>query len=168
MYAVLQTHFKMAQKIQSHMEQVRYHRTVTAEQKNIQTQIDNANAELVCISRHRETLYDDYADRLMSESDYLYARKRYEEKEKQLREKMERLTEEQRVLTLEKTTENPGIKSLLHFQTEPCLTRAMALELIESVIVHSKTEITVHLRFEDEYEKLRNTLTPVREVASGE
>ena len=81
---------------------------------------------------------------------------------------MERLTEEQRVLTLEKTTENPGIKSLLHFQTEPCLTRAMALELIESVIVHSKTEITVHLRFEDEYEKLRNTLTPVREVASGE
>lgn len=48
------------------------------------------------------------------------------------------------------------------------MTRAMALELIESVIVHSKTEITVHLRFEDEYEKLRNTLTPVREVASGE
>lgn len=167
-YAVLQTHFKMAQKIQSHMEQARYHRTVTAEQKNIQTQIDNANAELVRISRHRETLYDDYADRLMSESDYLYARKRYEEKEKQLREKIDRLIEEQRVLTLEKTTENPGIKSLLHFQTEPCLTRAMALELIESVIVHSKTEITVHLRFEDEYEKLRNTLTPVREVASGE
>ena len=51
---------------------------------------------------------------------------------------------------------------------EPLLTRPMALELIDSVVVYSKTRIAVNLRFQEEYQRLLELVMPQYEVAANE
>lgn len=167
-FEVIKAQFIVALDVEKRMKQARYRSTVSAEKMELQTGIAKVNTELERVKHHRETLYFDYADRLMSESDYLYSQKRYEDKEAALRDEISKLKERERVLRAEKTEENPWLKAFLRFQEQPFLTRSMAEELIDSIIVHSKTSVTVNLRFADEFQKLQNALPPRLEVASGE
>lgn len=167
-FEVLRAQFLTALNMEKLMKQAQYRNTLSAEKRSLQAKIETAQIELERIARHRETLYDDYADRLMNESDYLYAQNRYQDREKALRQQIDELTEQERVIKTEKTGENPWLKAFLCFCDEPFLTRRMAEELIQRVVVYSKNRIIVTLRFEDEYLKLRDSLTLLLEVASGE
>ena len=60
------------------------------------------------------------------------------------------------------------MKAFLQFQSEPLLTRPMALELIDSVVVYSKTRIAVDLRFQEEYQRLLELVIPQYKVAANE
>lgn len=167
-YEVIRVQFLAALDMEKMMKKVRFGSTAAAEKRRLEQQIAQAKASLENIRRHEETLYDDYAEQLMSERDYLYAQNRYQEQAKLLRQQIGELEEQKRVHSQEKTGENPWLKAFLKFQSEPLLTRPMALELIDSVVVYSKTRITVNLRFQEEYQKLLKLVTPQYEVAANE
>lgn len=167
-YDVIRVQFLAALDMEKMMKKVRFGSTAAAEKRRLEQQIAQAKASLENIRRHEETLYDDYAEQLMSERDYLYAQNRYQEQAKSLRQQIGELEEQKRVHSQEKTGENPWLKAFLQFQSEPSLTRPMALELIDSIVVYSKTRITVNLRFQEEYQKLIKLVTPQYEVAANE
>jgi len=131
---------------------------VFCQKQKIRQHIDQVKEQLVRNIRLRERLCDDYLDGLMDEKDYLYAQNRYKEKEVGLTALLDELVAQEQVIKETQTEENPWLQALLSFRDEPELTRKMALALVERVIVHSKTAVTVNLRFEDEYRRLENSL----------
>ena len=167
-YDVIRVQFLAALDMDKLMKKSRFRSTASAEKRKLEQQIAQAKLSLESIRRHEETLYDDYSEQLMSERDYLYAQNRYQEQAKSLRQQIGELEEQQRVHSQEKTGENPWLKAFLQFQSEPLLTRPMALELIDSVVVYSKTRIAVNLRFQEEYQRLLELVMPQYEVAANE
>lgn len=141
---------------------------VLSKKQQIHQRMEQARTQLNRIARLKESLYDDYLDRLMDEKDYLYAQNRYKEQETELVALLGELSAQEQSMRETQTEENPWLRTFLTFREEPFLTRKMALELVEKVIVHSKSAVTVKLRFEDEYRRLQEGLLFPVGVAAGE
>lgn len=131
---------------------------VLSKKQQIHQRMEQARTQLNRIARLKESLCDDYLDRLMDEKDYLYAQTRYKEQETELVALLGELSAQEQSMRETQTEENPWLRTFLTFREEPFLTRKMALELVEKVIVHSKSAVTVKLRFEDEYRRLQEGL----------
>lgn len=131
---------------------------VLSKKQQINQRMEQARTQLNRIARLKESLCDDYLDRLMDEKDYLYAQNRYKEQEADLTALLGELAAQEQSMRETQTEENPWLRTFLTFHEEPFLTRKMALELVEKVIVHSKSAVTVKLRFEDEYRRLQEGL----------
>lgn len=131
---------------------------VLSKKQQIHQRMEQARTQLNRIARLKESLCDDYLDRLMDEKDYLYAQNRYKEQETELVALLGELSAQEQSMRETQTEENPWLRTFLTFHEEPFLTRKMALELVEKVIVHSKSAVTVKLRFEDEYRRLQEGL----------
>lgn len=136
------------------------------EEKNrLEHQVLQAEQELKKTVRHRESLYDDYADRLMTEQDYIYAQERYKEREIALKSQLEQLRQSYQRIREEDDKDNPWLKNLLRFRDQPELTRSMAVELIDRIIVNEDFSLHISFRFQDEYEILKRHLLPEKEAA---
>lgn len=140
---------------------------VASERDKLTMEIEKAQQSLVRIQRYRERLYDDYLEELLTERDYLYSQNRYKEQETELNTALEALLNRQTRLNEEKTKENPWVKSLLPFSGKLELTPAVVAELVDSVTVYADKRVHVLMRFQDEYERLKDRLR-MREAAGHE
>jgi len=163
-YEAVRIQIELAANMKELMQRGTYCEIISAQRNSISQQVKQMKSEIARIHRHRETLYDDYADGLLSERDYLYAQERYKEKEKALRQQLIESEGQIHQLPEERPEQNPWISSLLCFKEASCITREMVAGLIQSVVVHGTSSITVNFRFEDEYQKLKEKLTSVMEV----
>lgn len=136
--------------------------------QQIQRQTDHARDGLVRISRMGESLYEDYLEKRMSGRDYLYAQNRCKEQEAELNALLDELTAQERKIRDTMTDENPWIQVFPGFREAPRFTRRMVAELVDKVIVHSGTAVTVQLRFQDQYELLARGLSSESEEAANE
>lgn len=167
-FAVIQTHMAVALDMAAMLKSARHHSTIASERGRLQTKMRQTMDEIERVELHRNTLYDDYLEKLMTEQDYVFAQNRYKEKTATLQNQLEQLRASEHRLAENATEENPYLAAMLRFQKEPVLTRGMAEALIERVVVHDKTRIDVTLRFEDELSRLRDRLPPVWEVPANE
>ncbi len=133
---------------------------VEQEEGQLEWQIRQAEAELGKVRRHKESLYDAYADHLMGEQDYIYAQARYNEKENELQDQISELICSYQSLQIEKPENNPWIKNMLQFRdnVELRLTREMAVTLIEKITVYHDTALHIDFRFQDDGQRLREFL----------
>ena len=164
-FSVIQAQLMMALDMEKLIRSAANQNAVLSQKQKISRHINQTKEQLDRIARLRESLCDDYLDRLMDEKDYLYAQNRYKEQEAELTALLNELTAQERTVTETRTEENPWLRTLLTFREEPALTRKMVLELVDQVIVHGKTAVTVNLRFEDEYRCLQECLLFPMEVA---
>lgn len=164
-FSVIQAQLMMALDMEKLIRSAANQNAVLSQKQKIRRHINQTKEQLDRITRLRESLCDDYLDRLMDERDYLYAQNRYKEQEAELTALLNELMAQEQTVTETRTEENPWLRTLLTFHEEPALTRKMVLELVDHVIVHSKTAVTVHLRFEDEYRHLQECLLFPMEVA---
>ena len=165
---VIQSHFATALDMEMLLKSAGRKALNLSKKQEILQRIMQAEEQLERIARLRETLYDDYLDHLMNEHDYLYARNRYIEQEEEQRALLEEL-EAQNAAVMEPGTGEPAwLRALLAVRETPELTRGMALELIDRITVYSSSNIAVRLRFEDEYESMKEWLFPPMGVAASE
>ncbi|MDR2023849.1 MAG: recombinase family protein [Hungatella sp.] len=162
-YGVIQTQILAAIEMEKLIKSMGQHTIAKTKRQQIQQRIQQTKDELVRIYRMRESLYDDYLGQLMSEKDYLYAQNRYKTREAELNALLGELTAQERKIRETSTDETPWLQAFLTFRDEPQITRKMVLELVDKVIVHSRTAVTVQLRFQDEYELLVQELIPESE-----
>ncbi len=137
------------------------------EKDRLESQIRRAEEILTRTVRYRERLYDDYADHLMNEQDYIYAQRRYKEQEAAYQQQFEELKLAYQGITEERDEDNPLLNSLLRFQNETELTREMAVELIDKITVYGRESFHISFRFQDEYEQLKSRLSAERSAAHG-
>lgn len=163
---VIQAHLATALDMETLIKSAHHKVIRLSKKQEIRRRIRQAEEQLERIVRLRETLYDDYIDQLMNEHDYLYARNRYIEQEAEQTKLLEQLTAQDAAVIETEMQEPAWLRALLDFREKPELTRELALELIDRITVHSKTNISVKFRFEDEYETMVERLYPPVEVAA--
>lgn len=134
------------------------------EKDRLEVQIRQADENLQRSVRYRERLYDDYADHLMNEQDYIYAQRRYKEQEASYQRQLEELNLAYQGIREEKDEDNPLLKRLLRFQGKAELTREMAVELIDKITVYNSASVHIDFRFQDEYQRLQNRLAAETEA----
>ncbi len=140
-----------------------YGSPVRQERERLEAEIGGTEGELGRTRKHRESLYDDYADALMDERDYIYAQNRYKEKETALQERLAELKRSLRFIQEEEPSTNPWLKNMLRFRGQTELTREMATALIEKVNVYSNTSIKIQFRFSDAFRQLEEPLSRKQE-----
>lgn len=165
-FQVLQTHLATALDMATVIKSARNKVITLSKKQEIRRRIRQAEEQLERFVRLRETLYDDYLDQLMNEHDYLYARNRYTKLEEDQTKLLEELTAQDAAIMETGMQEPAWLRTLLDFREMPELTRELALELIDRITVHSKNNITVKFRFEDEYESMVERLYSPVEVAA--
>lgn len=136
---------------------------VRQERERMEVQISEAEAELKRTRKHRESLYDDYADNLMGERDYIYAQNRYKEKEAALQEQLLELNRSLQSIREEEPSANPWLKNMLRFRGKTELTREMATALIEKITIYNSISLKIEFRFSDAFRQLEETLSGKRE-----
>lgn len=152
---------RMQVQLAGNMEKiVQFHNenSVMKEQSQIKSQLQKARAELEKIKRQKESLYDDYADNLMNEQDYLYAQTRYKEKEAALQKHILELNTSLESCSKKDLNKNPWLKNTLCFQDVTELTREMALALIEKIVVYHDMALQITFRFQDDFKRLQERL----------
>lgn len=128
------------------------------ERLQINSQLQKERMELEKIKRHKESLYDDYADNLMNEQDYLYAQARYREKETALQRHILELNTSLELYNKEEPQKNLWLKNTLRFRDVTELTRKMACALIEKITVYHDMALRITFRFQDDFKKLQERL----------
>jgi len=163
-YGAIRIQISLAANMKELMQKVAWHEQISVWENSYMQQEKQVKSEIERICRHRETLYDDYLDGLLSERDYLFAQERYKEKEKALRQQMVEIELQTSRLPESRPEQNLWINSFLGFQDASCITREMVAGLVQSVAVHNRSTITVNFRFEDELHKLKENIASVMGV----
>lgn len=161
---MIKVHLATAIDMEKLIESMSNETAVLSKKQEISQRISQGKERLERIARLRETLYDDYLGQLMDERDYLFAKKRYAEQEAEQQALLAELAIQEASISEKEENEFPWLQMLLSFREEQVLTRKMALELIDKVIVYNKSSIIVWFRFEDEYQRLKAKLLPQMEV----
>ena len=164
-FSVIQTQLSSALDMEKLIKTVGKRTVVKTKKQEIKQRINKTKDGLIRLHRMRESLYDDYLAELMNERDYLYARNRYNEQEAELTALLGELTAQEQEIKETRTEENPWMQAFLSFRDEPQITRKMVQALVDRVIVHSPTAVTVQLRYQEEYSKLLEAAAPETGVA---
>ena len=164
-YAAIQSRIAMAGDMGKLLKNIVRKSPVQEQREQLEQQIRQTQERLKKTIHHRESLYDDYADRLMSEHDYIYAQTRYKEQEAALNQQLAELNQTLAGLHEERDEDNPWLNRFIAFGEQPKLTREMALTLIDKVVIYGETAIHIDFRFEEKYQSLKDLLPMGMEAA---
>lgn len=133
----------------------RYERSpVAVDQKaELDRSIFVAKQALSRYKRLYDGLYQNYVDGLMDELEYAEMKRQYQAEAEQAQAQVEQL-ERQLVGLSTQTAANPWLQSFTQFARETELTEGMAHALIQRIEVDKDENITIHLKYRDEYAEL--------------
>ena len=110
-----------------------------------------------------DSLYQNYFDKLMTEREYTEMKQKYRADIEHSQSRIEAL-EQQQKYSRRQTTENPWLAACGQFKEEQALTEDMAHALIERVEVDADNNVSITLRYRDEYHALLQLLEVAGEV----
>jgi len=132
------------------------HSTAKSKVKTIREQITEVRRKTERIDTLLSSLYDDYAENILTESEYLFAKAKYREEKRLLQLKTDELIAIEAKHTETYVDENKWVAALLRFKNEKQLTGAMLSELVDHIEVSENNKVSVVFKHRDEYEALLN------------
>jgi len=100
------------------------------------------------------TLFESYADKLLTEDEYIYSKQRYTEQLNEARQKIEHLQEENVTHSETLTPKNKWLQAVKRFTEHDELSRDMVHALIDHITVSGNNEFHIVWNFRNEYEAL--------------
>jgi DNA invertase Pin-like site-specific DNA recombinase len=128
--------------------------TVRARAKTIKERITEAKRKIERAAVLSTTLYGDYADGILSESEYLFAKAKFREEKRLWEQRLDELAAEEIKHTGAFVSDNKWIAALSRFRDSKELTREMLLAVVERVIVSGSNDINVVFKHRDEFDAL--------------
>ncbi len=116
----------------------------------VDTAISRAAAELGKMNERMVKLYEDYADKLLTEQEYARNKARYENQAALLRQRMDELSKQAAVLADMPSSDNRWLKAARAFQNPTELTREMLEAIVERIVIYGPDKIDVVWNFRDE------------------
>ncbi|WP_353852634.1 recombinase family protein [Dehalobacter restrictus] len=123
-------------------------------QNQICREIESINQRLQNVSNRKYTLYEAYVGKLMMETDYIYAKRKYEQDILAMQERLNALQAEMDAFTETLSSNNKWITTFQKYAKAKEVTREMISELISCVKVFGQKSIEITFNHQDEYEKL--------------
>ena len=121
----------------------------------LDNEIANATHKLTAISQRLTGLYEDYIEKLFSESEYVNIKAEYERREKSLRDLVDELALRASEIANITSSDNRWLAAVREFQNPTQLTRDMLTAMIEKIVVYSRDKINVVWKFKDEFSQLQ-------------
>ena len=162
-HSAIQKQIDLTVDMEKVLERLNRQNSFQTAKKEIEGRIAAARQKLKRISTLKGSLFESYTDKLMTEDEYLYSKKRYDEETACLQSGLEALERES--LNYEKTLtpQNEWIQAFQKYKGETAVTRSMALELIQCIWVYGYNSIEIVWNYTDEYQTLCNYIEEVRE-----
>jgi DNA invertase Pin-like site-specific DNA recombinase len=121
---------------------------------NRNTDIEEAIHEIKRIESLRRAVFEDYAAKVLTASEYKYALRKYNLDSEAQRERLTEAKHAKDEFARNTTTENKWIAAFTRFIDKKELTAEMANALIERIEVSSRDKVTVKFKFRDEYAQI--------------
>jgi DNA invertase Pin-like site-specific DNA recombinase len=115
------------------------------------SEIEECEREIKRIASLRQAVYEDYAEKILTVSEYKYATEKYDTDAEKLKARLESARREKAEFSQSSTPVNKWLAAFRRFMDERELTRDMAHALIERVEVSERNRVTVFFKFRDEY-----------------
>jgi DNA invertase Pin-like site-specific DNA recombinase len=114
-------------------------------------EIEEAEREIKRVASLRQAVYEDYATKLLTLSEYQFAVEKYNADTERLKLRLELAKREKAEYTQNSTPTNKWLTAFRRFADEKELTAGMAQALIERVEVYERNRVCVTFKFRDEY-----------------
>ena len=128
--------------------------------------IEDAETKLRRIASLRQAIYDDYAAKLISVSEYQFATEKYNDDTEKERTRLETAKREKDEYAQHSTPANKWLTAFNQFIGAKELTTELAQAMIERIEVKNRNEVDVTLKFRDEYEFIRKYVNTSETEAS--
>jgi len=153
-YETIRKQIELAASVDAVIEKVQSDRRYKTERNKIDNEIRELNTKIQRSISLRTSIYDDYMEQILTEQDYLYAKRNYEKTESLAKSKLEVLLLQKKKYYETYAYENKWLSAFRAFKEEKILTKEMITELVHAVEVHSVRKVEVMLKFKDENDSL--------------
>jgi DNA invertase Pin-like site-specific DNA recombinase len=116
----------------------------------LQSRIAEVQKKIGHISELRATLYESYVDKLLSETEYIEMKARYEADNHRYRTQLESMQAESLMQNHTLTPQNKWLTAIRKFKDERIVTREMAVVLVDKIIVSGYNTTEIIWNFKDE------------------
>lgn len=130
--------------------------------KHRQNQVDRlakgiakSQQELAEIERFKLGLYTDLKKGLLTQEDYISLKSGYAEQSATLTAQIASLQEERNNLDVQETLQNEWLERFKKYRGIESLDRSLVTELVDRIDIHEGRRLTIHFKFQDEFEKIR-------------
>lgn len=125
-----------------------------AQQLRYDLELDEINKELRRVSSLRQAIYEDYAAKLLTASEYQYATEKYNADIETQNKKLDAVKAEKAEYSKYTEQTNKWLATFERFMNEKALNREMVQALVERVEVSDLNKVSVSFKFRDELESL--------------
>ena len=117
----------------------------------LDSEISRAARELETINERLAGLYENYAERILTEQEYVRVKAEYERRAGSLHQRMDELSERAAVVAGGAVSENRWLKAAREFQNPVALTKDMLDAIVERIVVYGPERINIVWKFTDEF-----------------
>lgn len=125
--------------------EIRYHK------ERWQSEKSKLERKLSEASQYRKGMFENYCTKVINEKEYLFLTQSYEEEVQQITSRLTELNNESVFYGNNYSPSNRWIATLMQFSQSEMLTREMVLALVEKIVITQTKEITITLKYRDEY-----------------
>ena len=126
---------------------------------------NQALREIQKLTALREGLYENYAEGILTEEEYRFAREKYEEQAKKLQKKLDSAKEKRDGLLQILSGNSEWLKALCRFDTAEGLDQVMMDELVSKVTVYEDCRVDVEMNYADEKRQFEDVLSELSREA---
>jgi len=156
-YALLRFEIQVCAEIGSIIEKLNRASSHKERMTRFDKEIGEAERELRRIASLRQGVYDDYASKLLTVSEYQFAVAKYDADVEKQRGRFEAASRERAEYTQNSTPVNKWLSAFTRFMDAGELTSDIARALIERVEVSERDNVTVTFKFRDEFAAVCST-----------
>lgn len=156
--ATIQAQIQLAVSIDSVLQSLKEQNAKAHRPSRLDAMLAMKKQEHAKISQFKMDLYPDWKSGILSQSEYLSLKEKFDRQLAQLEQAAANIEEEIRRYQETTGTENRFTQHFLKYRNITELTREVIVELIEMIYVHEGGTITIDFRYQDEYQRLLDLL----------
>lgn len=153
-FHALRTEIDTALKLEDLLEKTQKRTGFREKHKAVLEQIGDLKNRIGRNTSYRAALFESFSDHTLTEQEYVSMKQEYDRKAEAYRRELERLEQEESIYSQTITPQNRWIAALKESRKEETITRELALELIDRIIVTGYNTIEIVWNFRDEFAML--------------
>lgn len=166
LWDALRREIAMADNIDKLVRQYSRSAKAVSQEASVKREINNVRQALDRARMLYDSLFQNYADKLMTEQEYVEMKQKYRSDMEAAQARLEVL-EQQQKQNRRQTADNPWLTTCAQYRQETELTEDMAHALIERIEVDAENHVSITMRYRDEYRALLQLLESEGEVVSA-
>ena len=153
-FHALRTEIEAALKLEELLEKTKKKSGFQEKHRAVLEQIGDLRNKIGRNTSYRSALFESFSDHTLTEQEYVSMKQEYDRKAEAYREELGRLEQEEKLYSQTITPQNRWITALKKSRKEETVTRELAVELIDRIIVTGYNTVEIVWNFRDEFAML--------------